>query len=1051
MREQRIYPSLLSNTPCKDDLFKGAAHRNIAKVIAKQIVCDKKCHMIGIDGGWGAGKSNLIELVKKELNGDKIFKESEYPVYVYDAWGHLSDLQRRSILEEIIKKLTDAEVLESSWKESLKNLLAKRRNTTIKKYPKLNFSVKVFAILTFLTPLITYLVSLIPKDSWYTWLVALSPYLLGAVWVYNDRKKSMKQNNQEASFSGILDEMFYVYTNNIKEDETFEIISENEPTSAQFKEWMHKLDDSIAKSRVKRLILVFDNLDRMPIAKVQEFWAAIHSFFAEETYNNITVIVPFDRKHIINAFKKEDISESNSHYGNDFINKTFVSVYRVSPPLMTGWKDFFNAKWKEAFGPDEAPDNVVTQIYDLQTIDITPRNIIAFINELVTIKQTSVDSIPARYCAIFVFGREKIAENPIGEILAPTYLGSSDFLFKNDSDMSKYISALFYQLPVKDAMDVIYTRECRRALDDKDSDLLMQLLQDENTFKSIFENAIKDVSNIENAVLCLSYIPSNALSEKVKQFVWHQLYLRAMNINMDWSEYCDFHKILLQSITDSNHKQDFAKTLVTAYESKNEETDSALYIEGIDNLRAVDADLIFSLLNNRSWIVGPRLFLSLVASSKLDWEKYGFDCNNRELQKYIEDLSVEQLSSLVELPKLVDKLDCKVLSAVFSKKLKEKASDKNSVAILISRIKEIDRPVTNIKETISDQEINNLVSRVSDKEELYYELMAMALARGTAFTYRRNEPYSSFGRKCDSESVEKIANIIEYYVTYGTLLTRHSDYSSIPIMEEVVRTLTSETRGESVVAVNDVIYGFDDIVTAYELKKEVLLDRLDAWTANVENLDPTRVPLDLLELVVTSEKKISLIIKEAIKSHYNKLNQEEWKDAILGKTLPFKMWLIYHPGQVQNYFDAIKEILKDSVDEAKIVVDNADMNKLLEISEELNHDVNSLSNDLLGQFTTGHRQTKELFKYLGRFILSHSQAELKKRDSFARFVPSDILEDNDVIAILQEKVDVVKTCMINEETSNKLKQMARGARVSDEVFIAFVKEIGITLVDETEP
>lgn len=124
-----------------------------------------------------------------------------------------------------------------------------------------------------------------------------------------------------SSFSSYTEELFLVYKDKISEESTYEVISEKEPSSLQFKEWMHHLDESIKDG--KKVILVFDNMDRLPIVKVQEFWAAIHSFFAEENFNNLVIIVPLDRSHIINAFKSEDNADNNRCYGNDFINKTF--------------------------------------------------------------------------------------------------------------------------------------------------------------------------------------------------------------------------------------------------------------------------------------------------------------------------------------------------------------------------------------------------------------------------------------------------------------------------------------------------------------------------------------------------------------------------------------------------------------------------------------------------------------------------------------------------------------------------------------------------------
>ena len=86
--------SLLSNEPCRDDAFKGHAHKTIAKQISRIIKKDNNRHIIGLEGGWGSGKSNLISMVNIELNGEKVYDENfdhtktDYPLYVYDAWGH---------------------------------------------------------------------------------------------------------------------------------------------------------------------------------------------------------------------------------------------------------------------------------------------------------------------------------------------------------------------------------------------------------------------------------------------------------------------------------------------------------------------------------------------------------------------------------------------------------------------------------------------------------------------------------------------------------------------------------------------------------------------------------------------------------------------------------------------------------------------------------------------------------------------------------------------------------------------------------------------------
>ena len=134
---------LLSNEPCREDAFEGHSHLHIAEQIIRIISDDADRHIIGIEGGWGSGKSNLISLVNKGLNGDTVYnkdfnhKASTFPFFVYDAWGHQADYQRRAILEELTHDLTlEKKILdEKKWKRKLQELLAKRRKTTTKEVP----------------------------------------------------------------------------------------------------------------------------------------------------------------------------------------------------------------------------------------------------------------------------------------------------------------------------------------------------------------------------------------------------------------------------------------------------------------------------------------------------------------------------------------------------------------------------------------------------------------------------------------------------------------------------------------------------------------------------------------------------------------------------------------------------------------------------------------------------------------------------------------------------------------------------------------------------
>ena len=86
--------NFIKNQPLGEDLFKNKSQEKTAIVISEKIINDEDFKIIGIDGEWGSGKSNLVRLIEKKL-------EKSHKFFVYDVWGHQEDEQRKSILVEI--------------------------------------------------------------------------------------------------------------------------------------------------------------------------------------------------------------------------------------------------------------------------------------------------------------------------------------------------------------------------------------------------------------------------------------------------------------------------------------------------------------------------------------------------------------------------------------------------------------------------------------------------------------------------------------------------------------------------------------------------------------------------------------------------------------------------------------------------------------------------------------------------------------------------------------------------------------------------------------
>ena len=91
---------LLSKAPCNEDLFEGGVHKKLAKEISDEIRNDDKCTIIGIDGGWGSGKSNLVGMIQKELSSEANGRKIHF--FTYDAWGIKAIRKEEQFLKNLL-------------------------------------------------------------------------------------------------------------------------------------------------------------------------------------------------------------------------------------------------------------------------------------------------------------------------------------------------------------------------------------------------------------------------------------------------------------------------------------------------------------------------------------------------------------------------------------------------------------------------------------------------------------------------------------------------------------------------------------------------------------------------------------------------------------------------------------------------------------------------------------------------------------------------------------------------------------------------------------
>lgn len=515
------YPRLLKTNPTGEDHFTGGAQGRVASAIAANID-DESFKLIGLDGPWGSGKSNVIQMLAEKLSDTHHF-------FIYDAWSHQEDLQRRTFLEELTEDLTNKNIVDRDyWRKQLKNLLAKEKTVVSKVVPRLSIAILITLFIATLIPISKAITDSMNDAQWAEKIwISLIPFGV-AIIVYV----------AAGLMTGVwgIQELFAIYKESETEKTMSEVISESEPSAAKFRKWMKQLEGALES---KKLVIVFDNMDRLPNEKVQSLWSNIHTFFSEDKkYTKISVIVPFDREHIGIAFggtrkvEGQPYEPGNAPY---FIKKTFPVVFTVPPAALTDWRGFFDIKYESAFGTKSDCDTVAT-IYEIYNRSMTPRDVISFINDIVGLKLIWQEEIEIKYLALFAATRLDHFPNPSYDILRGEFAVPANTIFRGDDNLTGIIAALYYNIDPQRAGEITLYRAIEEALHERKPDHLLEFSKLADFYLLLDHIVTRGNSNVEQVAYTLNeferLLDDEAELQKLEK-VWDHLIRKKMGLRID--------------------------------------------------------------------------------------------------------------------------------------------------------------------------------------------------------------------------------------------------------------------------------------------------------------------------------------------------------------------------------------------------------------------------------------------------------------------------------------------------------------------------------------
>lgn len=749
MQDITKYPHFIPDKPMGLDCFEGHSQEYLAHSIcdymrqmdAKNDVDAKpeeKAYsnmprIIGVEGSWGSGKSNVVHMIGQEL------EEDGYYTFTYDAWGHQEDLQRRSILETLAGKLINEKILLGKVKIQMRNgkehtdtwtnqlsLLLSNKTTTIKhSIPLLTGAavwgiclVAAFAVMTIISGVLLDEVSCFPV--WAAILMDMAPIIVGIFLSVYYRKKD-----------GNWDRTLKLISQH--EDDTIdeEYTSSEEPSVAEFKNWMQAVSQYLGdnkKKKYKKLIIVFDNMDRLPSEKVMQLWSSIYTFFAGGEFENIWTVIPYDYEHLCQAIygNGDEGGVSNGNNGDydcenaerikQFISKTFPLTYHVPEPVISDYKKLFNTYFDLAFGPDVHDKDHICKVFMHLEDNPNPRTVIRFVNELVAMRlQWHEDKYRLQNQALYILKKDyllyegkhletQLLSDELFDKIAPFYPGRE----KVRTELCQYA----YGLKDEDlANEVPLRNEIKRHIVVGES---IADYVDRPNFLTVLDKVLDDTDQVilDKTVKSLASLDAVELQKEANETIlkrWDYLANMKAECEYDTHKYDETLTTIIKHATPTR-----AIEMARAFASAMQQitvTDGAAYYYAQHKLQLTlrEAKVKF---NDAEWykptICEPDKFVQYVCEAKEQYAHYGLTTDVKALNGYLLDGAISgnsKVATVIDNIKDDKNYNLSDLKKGLSKAINEDTIKQNiNVAAYIHRVLDEDDGILKVRfkaETVS--------------------------------------------------------------------------------------------------------------------------------------------------------------------------------------------------------------------------------------------------------------------------------------------------------------------------------------------------------------
>jgi len=378
-------------TPEKTGYF-DFYHNYFTPALKEVLTNETSVHAIGLFGGWGTGKSTIIDSLKNEL---------ECPIFIFDAWKYQEDSLRRTFLLRLIEFISSKEgsgsikIDKEKFKKIQEQIESKLYNgkevrclapkEKEKKSLKERFAENknLILMIVFLT-LILILVFLWEKYFGLNAIVAKIFNYFAGFSLLTSLVTIFYLPLVTNFFKNLSDKI----TKTIQPMTTLRETIEREErlnSPEQFETLFNEIIDSIEVNQ--KIVIVFDNIDRVQGDVAIKILSTIKTFLDPLKNKNIIFLVPCDDK-AVNAQIKQFYSEhskDNDFDPSEFLRKLFNLIIYTPDFIDNDLEKYTENLIEETGDIKKYINNEDVKFVINKAFSNNPREIKQFINNFVSL------------------------------------------------------------------------------------------------------------------------------------------------------------------------------------------------------------------------------------------------------------------------------------------------------------------------------------------------------------------------------------------------------------------------------------------------------------------------------------------------------------------------------------------------------------------------------------------------------------------------------------------------------------------------------------------